>query len=248
MRRLTQEEFIIKAEQRHGKRYGYNLVSYKKNDSPVTLLCKSHGEFTITPNNHMRGSGCKKCGIMSRAAIIKCPRQGQSFRDLHPDKCIEWSYKNEFGPETFRPKSNELVIRQCQVCLREWKTTVNHFSCGGGCVRCQQNGPERLIDDLLTSLNCDFEVQYTGTNCRHKTKLRFDFAIFSNEQLSGIIEYNGESHFHPIYGERNLQQHRERDIVKAEWAADNSIPFLVIPYTETHTELMVKWFIKELNG
>jgi len=28
----------------------------------IKIICKNHGEFTTTPNNHLRGSGCPSCG------------------------------------------------------------------------------------------------------------------------------------------------------------------------------------------
>ena len=47
---LTSDEFIERAQLIHGNLYGYELVDYKGNKIPVTLICHTHGEFKQTPN------------------------------------------------------------------------------------------------------------------------------------------------------------------------------------------------------
>lgn len=58
---LTNTKFIEKAKAVHGDRYDYSLVEYKKNSINVIIICKEHGEFRQLPNNHIKGSGCRKC-------------------------------------------------------------------------------------------------------------------------------------------------------------------------------------------
>ena len=57
------EDFIEKARQVHGDEYDYSLVDYKNNSIQVEIICKEHGKFFQTPKNHLRGKGCKICGI-----------------------------------------------------------------------------------------------------------------------------------------------------------------------------------------
>lgn len=58
---FTTKSFILKAKQLHGDRYDYSKVVYESYDSPVTIICKTHGEFQQTPDSHLQGSGCQKC-------------------------------------------------------------------------------------------------------------------------------------------------------------------------------------------
>lgn len=59
---MSTSEFIQRAEGVHGGRYDYSRVTYTGNEHPVTLICRDHGEFTQTPNNHINGRyGCPKC-------------------------------------------------------------------------------------------------------------------------------------------------------------------------------------------
>lgn len=54
-------KFINKVKLIHGDRYDYGNVEYIKSDIKVKIICPLHGEFEQSPNNHLKGSGCKKC-------------------------------------------------------------------------------------------------------------------------------------------------------------------------------------------
>ena len=62
-RRKTKEQFIEDAKQIHGNKYNYSKVEYINNRAKICVICPIHGEFWITPNNHLKGNGCKKCDI-----------------------------------------------------------------------------------------------------------------------------------------------------------------------------------------
>lgn len=55
--------FIKKAIELHGiNTYQYGLVQYVDNNTKVPVLCYKHGEFLVTPNNHVsKAIGCPKC-------------------------------------------------------------------------------------------------------------------------------------------------------------------------------------------
>ena len=57
----TIEEFIIDSVLVHDDLYDYSKVDYDGGKKKVTIICKKHGEFLQTPNNHQRGNGCPNC-------------------------------------------------------------------------------------------------------------------------------------------------------------------------------------------
>ncbi len=61
-RMCTLAHFIMLATYRHGHRYDYGSVRYEGYDCVVTIICHEHGQFQQTVQNHLRGSGCPKCG------------------------------------------------------------------------------------------------------------------------------------------------------------------------------------------
>ena len=60
-KRLTTEDFIMKATEIHGDRYDYSKVKYKNHGTKVIINCPIHGDFEQTPNTHLKGSGCPMC-------------------------------------------------------------------------------------------------------------------------------------------------------------------------------------------
>jgi hypothetical protein len=57
----TQEEFIENANNLHENKFDYSKVNYIKSNIKVNIICKKHGEFLQSPNNHLIGAGCPVC-------------------------------------------------------------------------------------------------------------------------------------------------------------------------------------------
>ena len=47
----------------HGNRYDYVHVNYINSTTKVQIVCEIHGLFLQTPHAHLKGHGCRKCGI-----------------------------------------------------------------------------------------------------------------------------------------------------------------------------------------
>ena len=61
--------FIERANQVHKFKYIYFKTIYINSKQDVIVICPIHGEFLITPNEHLANHGCKKCAILNRAAL-----------------------------------------------------------------------------------------------------------------------------------------------------------------------------------
>jgi len=55
------KEFSEKASKLHDNKYLYDRVAYVKSSIKVEVVCKDHGEFWMTPNNHLGGQRCPAC-------------------------------------------------------------------------------------------------------------------------------------------------------------------------------------------
>ena len=66
MKKLTFEDFIIKATKIHGEKYNYSKSIYVNNRVKMNIICPIHGNFLQKPNSHLNGDGCKNCGSFSR--------------------------------------------------------------------------------------------------------------------------------------------------------------------------------------
>lgn len=61
MAKLTTEEFIKRAREKHGDRYDYSKVEFVNATTKVCIICKEHGVFWQSPKKHLSGQGCVKC-------------------------------------------------------------------------------------------------------------------------------------------------------------------------------------------
>lgn len=61
--RLSQEEFIRRANNKHPGKYDYSKTVFVKSHEKVIVTCPTHGDFQITLAKHiLRSQGCPVCG------------------------------------------------------------------------------------------------------------------------------------------------------------------------------------------
>jgi len=61
VRRLTTNEYIVKAKAVHGDTYLYDLIDYKNTNTKIQVVCRKHGKWKTSPSTFLAGSGCPKC-------------------------------------------------------------------------------------------------------------------------------------------------------------------------------------------
>ena len=75
MQKLSTEEFISKCKAIYGDAYDYSTTTYKTSKEPVTIVCRTHGEFSKSPNLLIsKRSGCPKCGNARKGLYMKLDR------------------------------------------------------------------------------------------------------------------------------------------------------------------------------
>lgn len=127
--KLTTEIFINRAKQKHGDKYDYSKVEYVNNHEKVCIICPEHGEFWQTPNNHMKGINCPKCGTALGASKVSSNKSEfiNKARMIHGDK-YDYSKVEYINNKT----------KVCIICPKHgefWQAPTNHLY-GYGCVSC----------------------------------------------------------------------------------------------------------------
>lgn len=121
-----------------------------------------------------------------------------------------------------------------ETCGNIYKTSRNTILQGCGCPVCRESKGERRVRKYLLEKVFEFTSQYKLKNCRNVNPLPFDFAVSNNQnELSCLIEYDGEQHFKPIEhfgGEKGFQQRQHNDQIKNAFCKENNIPLIRIPY------------------
>ena len=73
------EDFIKKSKIVHGDKYGYSLVNYVNNSTPVEIKCEEHGIFLQSPRDHLRGHGCHTCGLLKARHFLGTSKLEEDF-------------------------------------------------------------------------------------------------------------------------------------------------------------------------
>jgi Zn finger protein HypA/HybF involved in hydrogenase expression len=61
MRKLSHDEYIKRASEKHGGFYLYDGSEYLGSDNNITITCPLHGDFHQRASAHLRGAGCPEC-------------------------------------------------------------------------------------------------------------------------------------------------------------------------------------------
>lgn len=128
-RSFDKSSFVEKSSKLHEDRYDYSLVEYKNALTKVKILCKKHGLFSITPNSHLNGCGCPKCGVISRSNIQRSTNEEfiEKARKIHSDKY-------DYSLVDYKNTDTKVKI----ICSRHGtfeQTPYNHLK-GCGCPAC----------------------------------------------------------------------------------------------------------------
>ena len=101
-------------------------------------------------------------------------------------------------------------------------------SCG-----CIVSFGENRIKQLLQDNNIDFQAQYTFEDLvgLKGGLLRFDFAIFDNQQIIRLVEYQGEQHYNTKdYSTSWFDAPFEHDALKRKYCKKHGYTLVYIPY------------------
>ena len=72
--RISQDEFLKRAEQRFGNQYNYEGMNWRSYKSPVKIRCTHHPvqDISITPEKHLQTlGGCRHCLRERRVASLE---------------------------------------------------------------------------------------------------------------------------------------------------------------------------------
>lgn len=156
--------------------------------------------------------------------------------------------KKEFGKRGYILLSNSYIDANTPleyICKKHSKEGVQKITYGNlsqnhGCYYCgKESRGEKEVKGLLVKNNIEFKSQFIFDDCRDKNPLPFDFAILSNNEVKGLIEYDGEFHYEPgrfsSDKSKNIKKFKRtkyHDSIKNQYCKNNKIPLLRIPYWE----------------
>lgn len=229
------EQFVTEANKIHKCKYDYSKTNYININEKIIISCPTHGIFEQISGNHIKGSGCPKCG---KEAITEKSRMTFQLFKERSQKIHESKYFYE--EQVFKSQKDKIKII-CPIHGEFIQVVGTHLQ-GSGCPICKSSKGELKVQEYLRKNKIIFELQKTFENCRHINPLFFDFYL---PKYNICIEFDGKQHFESIEkwgGNEGLELIQLRDSIKTEYCKQNDIPLLRIKYDE-NVENKLKIFL-----
>jgi hypothetical protein len=234
---FTTQEFIEKAKKKHGDKYDYSKTIYVNGRTKVTIICPTHGDFQIFPNEHLKKNklyGCQTCGKMIFIAKMTLTTQEfiEKAKKKHGDK-YDYSKVKYVNCHT-------KVTIICTIHGDFQQSPSDHLK-NHGCPYCI-NKTEGIILKFLLNNKCKLGItndkvnRYTPYWCKNpdtNKDLPYDFYIELANGKKIIIECDGDQHYeyNPYFHNNcreNLESQIKRDIYKMNKAWDNDVSIIRI--------------------
>ena len=221
-----------------GQDFGYWHVIKRAPNGPGSKskwLCKctACGKEKIVDGYLLRKGRSTNCGC------IRIEKMRQATIKQEEGKTYGFLYVNRMATEEEKPRQDRAGIYwncTCKKCGKKNVIVLGKYlrngttkSCG-----CLNSFNESRICQMLDNIHFTYKQQQTfndltstGRTC---AKLRYDCAIYNNNILLYIIEYDGIQHFEDGNFWRNYEQVHKNDLIKNKYCFDNNIPIIRIPY------------------
>ena len=234
----THEEFVEEIEEKYGNEYRV-LGKYISSREKIKVKHTTCGTiWDVNPSSILSSSCCPTCG-REKADQKRTKTHDEFVNDVYNQVDDEYSVVGHYD-EVLKP-----IKMRHNICGFEWKILPNNFlSVGNRCPKCADqiySQGEKRVGEFLEKNNIEYERQYSLDGCKHKKKLRFDFAIFERSDndilfdryINKVIEYNGKQHYESVEhfgGKEKYEERKKRDKIKRDYCDKYNIPMLVISY------------------
>ena len=246
-KKKTSKEYIQECKQR-----GYDLPiePYVNNRTKIKHKCKQGHVYKQTPNDHLRGKGCKECYTIeitlrntTRKNQTLITRQGAFLEkciQLGVDKPLDYTkYKNSHTKIAFKCKQGHTYYQS-----PDMHTTKNRLT---GCPICSQSHGEKFIQNYLNKHGIPYESQKKFNDLKDKAYLSYDFYLPEQKVL---IEYQGQQHYEECSyfgGKEKFRNQQLHDKLKREYAKNNGYKLLELHYSLDTQELVNKYLSRRIG-
>ena len=175
MKKMTNEEFIVKSKLKHGDLYDYKYTNFTNVRNKIDIICKKHGIFTQIANTHLRGSGCKKCKYDNLKLKFSSNTDDfikkSNIIHLNKYKYINSQYVNSY----------ESIKITCNKHGDFLQKPYKHLS-GQGCPKC--SGKYKTNEEFIEK-----------SQNIHKNKFSYNLVNYINSKTNVIITCNQHGNF-----------------------------------------------------
>jgi hypothetical protein len=146
--KLSQQEFILRCQEKHKNRYDYSNVVYINNGTKVKVICPFHGEFMVQPDHHMEGVGCLFCANVKRADV-----QRHTLADFLDKSKKVHGDRYDYSKVVYKGAKNKVEI----VCSKHgsfWMAAESHYIAKQNCPSCGNHYtlPQKEVEAYIATL------------------------------------------------------------------------------------------------
>lgn len=161
MRVIDTASFIAKSKIFHGDRYDYSRSMYINTYTEVSIICKTHGEFSQNPTNHIKGHGCSGCSGTKKLTNETFKHKAVAIHGL------KYSYD-----KVNYINAKEKVIITCEK-HGDFMQSPNKHLMGRGCRGC-------AVDALKEKSTMGLDVFIERSKEKHGGTYGYDDVIYKN--------------------------------------------------------------------
>ena len=224
-----------------GQDFGYwHVIERAENDKQgqAQWLCKCtkcNETIKVVKGGHLRGGRskqCPNCSVKNMIASTIKNEQGKIYGFL---------YVERRATEEEKPRHDKTGVYwncTCTNCGRKNVVVFGDYLRNGdttscGCINSRN---ESKIAQMFDNLSIKYIQEYmfndltsTGRLC---DRLPFDFAIFNQNQLLFLLEYDGIQHFNENHArsKEGFETTQKNDRMKNKYCFEHNIPLIRIPY------------------
>lgn len=233
----TERKVMANRKDLTGQRFGRLVVQkmlWEYKPTKCECICDCGNTVTVISTGLTSGK-TNSCGCYQRDITSKSnTKDWTGMVSQHGVKFIKPSRKRDPG--------QWLWLCECGFCGGAFEVLPAYVMNGSvascGCIR-MSNG-ELMIREYLEEHAIAYVSQYSFKECKNKHVLKFDFAVFDNDELILLIEYDGAQHFRPVDmfgGVQSFEERQKCDQIKNNFCATNGYRLLRLPYTLSPEEM-----------
>lgn len=218
-------------------------INENKDDKHIywDCLCTLCGKEFIDNGKGLRSGNKKSCGCLHKQKIIE--------RNASCGQII--NIGDKFG---FLTVIKDLGFRKQKSRDKSWRWSLCQCDCGSEPIEvpnallinghkkscgCMKSYGEEIICQILKEHNLVFKREYKFDDLFYKDSnkpLRFDFAIFQNDELLCLIEFDGRQHYSGPEAAwshaSSLEEIKHKDELKNKYCKNHNLLLKRIPYFE----------------
>lgn len=213
---------ICDAAKEKGYELLFDISEYKNQLTRLKYICPIHGVHEMSVNNFVKQYGCPECKTeqLKQHKRLSINEVIKRIESINGNKLL--------NPNDYCKNNKRNLIVQCS-CGNTFNTCIADYHKKFRCSVCSkfESRGELEIENFLKANNIKYDFQHTFENCKDINLLPFDFYLPDNNKC---IEFDGEQHFRPAFGEKSFQKTKYHDAIKNQYCDKNNIGLIRIPY------------------